>query len=429
MLITNVQNNHLGEALGLKPGDRLLRINGRKVIDELDYQFRITEENLSIEFEINGERQLFEFDKDLDEDLGVQFEEMKIRKCANDCVFCFVDQNPEGMRDGMYFRDGDYRLSFIYGHYITLTNIWQNELNRIVEQKMTPLYISVHTTDPELRKELLLYKKTDNFLDKIKFLIENGIELHCQVVLLPEQNDGSALKRTIKDLYQYYPKLKSLSIVPVGLTEHRKGLMELKSISPEYAKQFIPQFESLKNRFPGNDSSFFYLSDEWYILAGYDMPKSIEYGEFELIENGVGQVRQFLDHFENEKTEIIKILEQNKLNFTIGCGTLIYPIFQKYLIPFFNTYPNLNINIYPIINNFFGKTVTVSGLLSVKDIIQQLNGRELGNSVWFSNRILNDEQTLTVDDYTLEDLSKKVNCPIKITQDSLLNVFQEELKN
>ena len=429
MLIINVNNNHLGDTLGLKPGDRLLRINGKKVLDELDYQFRISDENLSVEFEIDGHRQIFEIDKDLDEDLGVQFEELKIRKCANDCVFCFVDQNPEGMREGMYFRDGDYRLSFLYGHYITLTNLGQNELNRIVEQRMTPLYISVHTTDPDLRKKLLLYKKHDNFLEKVQFLIENGIELHCQVVLIPGQNDGDYLLKTIKDLYQFFPKLKSLSIVPVGLTEHREGLMDISTISKEYAQSFIPKIQEYKSQFPGENSPFFFLSDEWYILAGISLPPSIEYGEFELIENGVGQVRSFLDIFESEKQEIINIVKNKNVEFTIGCGTLIYPIFQKYLTPFFDSVENIDIKIIPIVNNFFGETVTVTGLLSGQDIIKQLSGRSLGNSIWFSNRILNDEQTLTVDDFTLQDLSDKINCPVKVSEDSILNVIKEELKN
>lgn len=429
MLITNVYNNHLGQSLGLKPGDRLLRINGKKVIDELDYQFRITDESISVEIEIDGSRQIFEIEKDIDEDLGVDFEELKIRKCANDCVFCFVDQNPEGMRDGMYFRDGDYRLSFLYGHYITLTNLGQNELNRIVEQRMTPLYISVHATDPELRKKLLLYKKHDNFLEKVKFLIENGIELHCQVVLIPGQNDGNYLLQTIKDLYQYYPHLKSLSIVPVGLTEHREGLMELETVSPNYAKSFIPKIENYKSDFPGKDCSFFFLSDEWYISADLDLPSTEEYGEFELIENGVGQVRNFLDIFESEKDEINKLVLNSKVQFSIGCGTLIYPIFQKYLVPFFEQNENLEIKIIPIVNNFFGESVTVSGLISGKDIVNQLSGRELGNTVWFSNRILNDEQTLTVDDYTLEALSDQINCPIKVSEDSILNIINEEIKN
>ncbi len=429
MLIINVYNNHLGQSLGLKPGDRLLRINGKKVIDELDYQFRITDESISVEIEIDGSRQIFEIEKDIDEDLGVEFEELKIRKCANDCVFCFVDQNPEGMRDGMYFRDGDYRLSFLYGHYITLTNLGQNELNRIVEQRMTPLYISVHATDPELRKKLLLYKKHDNFLEKVKFLIENGIELHCQVVLIPGQNDGNYLLQTIKDLYQYYPHLKSLSIVPVGLTEHREGLMELETVSPDYAKSFIPKIENYKSNFPGKDCSFFFLSDEWYISADLDLPSKEEYGKFELIENGVGQVRNFLDIFESEKDEINKLVLNSKVQFSIGCGTLIYPIFQKYLVPFFEQNENLDIKIIPIVNNFFGESVTVSGLISGKDIINQLSGRELGNTVWFSNRILNDEQTLTVDDYTLDALSEQINCPIKVSDDSILNIINEEIKN
>lgn len=428
MLITNVNRNQLGYSLGLKSGDRLLRINGRKVMDELDYQFRIAEENLFLEFEISGKTVKFEVEKDFDEDLGVEFEELKIRKCANDCVFCFVDQNPKGLRDGIYFRDGDYRLSFLYGHYITLTNIGKNELNRIVEQRMSPLYISVHTTDPELRKKLLLYKKNDSFMDKIDFLVKNEIELHCQIVLIPMENDGKHLLRTIIDLYQYYPMIKSLSIVPVGLTEHREGLMELNTVDYQYAKNFIPKVKTYKKKFPGSNCSFFFLSDEWYILAKEAIPKSEEYGKFDLIENGVGQVRNFLNIFENEKKQISHIAKLHKLNFTIGCGILIYPIFLKYLSPFFNSEPNLNIRIIPIYNNFFGKTVTVSGLLSGKDIIQQLSGRDLGNTVWFSNRILNDDQTLTIDDFTLNDISNKINCNVKVSDDSILSIVREEIK-
>ncbi|MED5474412.1 MAG: DUF512 domain-containing protein [Candidatus Neomarinimicrobiota bacterium] len=428
MLITNVNRNQLGYSLGLKSGDRLLRINGRKVMDELDYQFRIAEENLFLEFEISGKTVKFEVEKDFDEDLGVEFEELKIRKCANDCVFCFVDQNPKGLRDGIYFRDGDYRLSFLYGHYITLTNIGKNELNRIVEQRMSPLYISVHTTDPELRKKLLLYKKNDSFMDKIDFLVKNEIELHCQIVLIPMENDGKHLLRTIMDLYQYYPMIKSLSIVPVGLTEHREGLMELNTVDYQYAKNFIPKVKTYKKKFPGSNCSFFFLSDEWYILAKEAIPKSEEYGKFDLIENGVGQVRNFLNIFENEKKQISHIAKLHKLNFTIGCGILIYPIFLKYLSPFFNSEPNLNIRIIPIYNNFFGKTVTVSGLLSGKDIIQQLSGRDLGNTVWFSNRILNDDQTLTIDDFTLNDISNKINCNVKVSDDSILSIVREEIK-
>ena len=222
--------------------------------------------------------------------------------------------------------------------------------------------------------------------------------------------------------------IKSLSIVPVGLTEHREGLMELNTVDYQYAKNFIPKVKTYKKKFPGSNCSFFFLSDEWYILAKEAIPKSEEYGKFDLIENGVGQVRNFLNIFENEKKQISHIAKLHKLNFTIGCGILIYPIFLKYLSPFFNSEPNLNIRIIPIHNNFFGKTVTVSGLLSGKDIIQQLSGRDLGNTVWFSNRILNDDQTLTIDDFTLNDISNKINCNVKVSDDSILSIVREEIK-
>jgi len=215
MKIINVRENTLGDMIGLKAGDRLLKINGKRVIDEIDYRFRITDESITLDLEIDGKMDKVVIDKDYDDDLGVEFEEFKIRKCGNDCVFCFVDQNPEGMRTGMYFRDGDYRLSYLHGHYITMTNMGQNELDRIVEQKMSPLYISVHTTDVELRQKLLLYGKEDFLMDKIDYLTQNGIELHTQVVLIPGLNDGKYLIKTLKDMYSYYPKVNSLSIVPV----------------------------------------------------------------------------------------------------------------------------------------------------------------------------------------------------------------------
>jgi len=185
MKIINVFPESLGEKIGIHPGDRLLKINGKRVQDEIDYKFRMTEEILTLDLEINGRLKQVEIEKEYDDDLGVEFEEMKIRSCANDCVFCFVDQNPPDMREGMYFRDGDYRMSYLYGHYITMTNMGQNELNRIVEQKLSPLYISVHVTEPELRKKLFLYKRDDRLLDKLQFLTENGIELHSQIVLMP----------------------------------------------------------------------------------------------------------------------------------------------------------------------------------------------------------------------------------------------------
>ena len=283
MKIINVRENTLGEMIGLKAGDRLLKINGKRVIDEIDYRFRITDESITLDLEIDGKMDKVVIDKDYDDDLGVDFEEFKIRKCGNDCVFCFVDQNPKGMRTGMYFRDGDYRLSYLHGHYITMTNMGQNELERIVQQKMSPLYISVHTTDLELRQKLLLYGKEDFLMDKIDYLTKNNIELHTQVVLIPGLNDGKYLIKTLKDMHSYYPNVKSVSIVPVGLTKHRLGLPELTTVTSEYANKFVDYTDSLKLQFSGtHDQPFIFLSDEWYIVGKKPFPPLIERGGLNL---------------------------------------------------------------------------------------------------------------------------------------------------
>ncbi|SVC20589.1 uncharacterized protein METZ01_LOCUS273443, partial [marine metagenome] len=201
MKIITVNTDSLGEKIGLHPGDRLLKINGKRVHDEIDYKFRITDELVTLDFEINGHIEQIEVEKNYDVDLGVEFEEMKIRSCANDCVFCFVDQNPPNMRKGMYFRDGDYRMSYLHGHYITMTNMGQNDLDRIIGQRLTPLYISVHVTEPKLRQELFLYKRDDGLLEKLKYLTSNAIELHTQIVLMPGINDGDCLVKTLEDLF------------------------------------------------------------------------------------------------------------------------------------------------------------------------------------------------------------------------------------
>ena len=427
MKIIHVKENTLGEMIGLKAGDRLLKINGKRVIDEIDYRFRITDESITLDLEIDGKMDKVSIDKDYDDDLGVEFEEFKIRKCGNDCVFCFVDQNPEGMRSGMYFRDGDYRLSYLHGHYITMTNMAQNELNRIVEQKMSPLYISVHTTDVELRQKLLLYGKEDFLMDKIDFLTENGIQLHTQVVLIPGLNDGKYLIKTMKDMYSYYPKVNSISIVPVGLTKHRVGLPELSTVTPEYAEKLVDYAESLKAQFPGSeDQPFIFLSDEWYIVAKKPFRPIVEMGGLNLIENGVGQVQSFLEDFEAE-SESFPTSFSEPTSFTIATGHLAYGIFEKNVIPVLNNIENLHVNLVEIKNNFYGDMVTVAGLLSGQDIVKQLKGQEIGDAVWCSHRILNDEGTVTLDDMTLADLSSQLGVPVNVSHDSILEIFNRKI--
>ena len=422
MKIIKVFPDSLAEKIGLRSGDNLLKINGKRVMDEIDYKFRITEENLVLEMEINGHLESVEIDKDYDDDLGVEFEEMKIRSCANDCVFCFVDQNPPDMRDGLYFRDGDYRMSYLYGHYITMTNMGQNELNRIVEQRMSPLYISVHVTNPQLRQKLFLYKKDDRILDKLRFLTENGIELHTQIVLMPTSNDKEYLLETLQDIYQFYPILKTCTIVPVGLTKHRLGLMDIPLVDEAYAIHMLDLLPDIRKKFPGNKSHFVLCSDEWYILAHVPFPKIHDYGDADLVENGVGQVQHFLSRFESETDRFPRCIYK-PIHIILATGTLIDTIFNQDVVPVLSRIENLTVSVRPIQNHFFGGSVTVSGLLTGYDIIENLKNQEGGDEVWLSHRILNDDGICTLDDMTLDDISTALNCPVKVGQDSFLELL------
>ena len=422
MKIVKVKPDSLAETIGIQSGDRLLKINGKRVIDEIDYKFRMTEESLLLELEINGQVECVEVDKEYDDHLGVEFEEMKIRGCANDCVFCFVDQNPPNMRDSMYFRDGDYRMSYLYGHYITMTNIGQNELKRIVEQRLSPLYISIHVTDIQLRKKLFLYKRDDNLLEKLKFLTENSIELHTQIVLMPNINDKKYLLSTLRDIYPFYPILNTCTIVPVGLTKYRKGLMDIPAVSKKYADDMLKQLSDLRKDFPGDKAPFILCSDEWYILADAPFPDLDEYGDTDLLENGVGQVSCFLSRFRSEIRHFPKQLEK-PFQISLVTGTLISDIFTSEIIPVLNKIQNLHVTVIPIKNEFFGKSVTVSGLLTGRDIINQLKEKGMGDEIWISHRLLNDEGLCTLDDMTLLEISTELNRPVKVGKDTFLQLL------
>ena len=422
MKIIKVKPDSLAETIGIQLGDRLLKINGKRVIDELDYKFRMTEKNLVLDLEIDGQLDQIEVEKEYDDDLGVEFEEMKIRSCANDCVFCFVDQNPPNMRNGMYFRDGDYRMSYLYGHFITLTNMGQNELIRIVEQRLSPLYISVHVTDSKLRQKLFLYKKDDSLLEKLKFLTENGIELHTQIVLMPNINDEKYLLGTLRDIYPFYPMLRTCTIVPVGLTKHRKGLMKIPVVGKKYSQYMLEQLPELKKEFSGNQSPFVLCSDEWYILADVPFPDVDEYGDADLLENGVGQVPHFLSRFRSEVLHFPKHIK-NPFQVSLVTGTLIADIFTSEIIPVLNKIQNLHVTIIPIKNKFYGESVTVSGLLTGRDIIKQLKEKGMGDEIWVSHRFLNDEGMCTLDDMTMKEISIELQHPVKVGKDSFMQLL------
>jgi putative radical SAM enzyme (TIGR03279 family) len=422
--IKSVEQDGLGSHLGLKPGDRLLKINGRKVQDLLDYQYRITDASPELELEIGGQREVVAVEKDEDSDLGVEFEDFTIRSCANDCVFCFVDQNPAGLRKGLYFRDGDYRLSFLYGHYITMTNMGTRDLERIVEQRLSPLYISVHATEPELRRKLFLYGKDDHLLAKLHYLVDHGIELHAQVVLCPTLNDGQHLRRTLDDLSPLSPGLRSVSIVPVGLTEHRESLPEIPRVTQAYAEAFMVEYELLDRAYRHADGGRFVIpSDEWYILTGGEVPPASFYEGMAIEENGVGQVRAFLDRFEKEQRKLPRSLNI-PTRFTIATGVLAGSIFHDHIISSLNSIENLTVTLEVIHNTLFGTSVTVAGLLPGRAFVEQLSGKELGSAVWTTHRILNDSGEFTLDDMTPAQISERLGVPFYIAEDSILDLVQ-----
>ncbi|MCH7529055.1 MAG: DUF512 domain-containing protein [Candidatus Marinimicrobia bacterium] len=421
--IKSVVPDGLGAHLGLKPGDRLLKIDGSRVLDHLDYQFRIGLADLVLELEIDGRRESVELDKEPEEDLGVEFEDFTVRSCANDCVFCFVDQNPRGLRSTLYFRDGDYRLSFLYGHYITMTNMNDGDLRRIVEQRLSPLNISIHATGPELRRRLLLYGKDDRLLDKMRYLLDNGILLHGQVVLCPGLNDGSHLRRTLDDLAPLSPGLLSVSIVPVGLTGHREGLTAIAPVTAEYALGWLDEYAGLDGLYRHPDGSrMVFLSDEWYILAGREVPDAAYYGDLGMEENGVGQVRAILDQFAAEQDSLPTRLDR-PTRFTIATGVLAAGLFSEHIIPRLNRIGNLDVNLEVVPNLLLGESVTVAGLLSGRDLLGHLKGKELGEAVWTTDRILNAEEGITLDDMTPGDIGRQLGVPLKTAGDSLLELF------
>jgi len=413
MKIKAFENNSLAAEVGFQIADDIVKINGHLIRDLIDFQFYVSDEHPVIEVIRNGENYIFDIEKDYDDSLGINFEDTKYRCCGNKCIFCFIDQNPEGLRKSLYFKDEDYRLSFMYGNYVTFTNVSQPDLQRIVEQRLYPLYVSVHSTDLEIRKLMLGVKKDDRLLEKIRFLTENNIELQAQIVLCPSINDGKSLFKTIDDLAQFYPKLKSIAIVPVGLTKHRQNLYPLKPVIPGYAKALIGQIEKTAQMFKQKWGDYFvYLADEFYLLAEMSLPFAERYDEFPQIENGVGMVRDFIDQFEEQSLEFPHRIK-NKSLITLVTGVLASPIINKWVIPRLNNIENLNVTLQTVENNFYGNRVTVTGLLTGQDIFNQLLNQPSADLIILPANCLNLDG-LFLDDWTLADLQTKLQCHIEV---------------
>ncbi len=412
----------IAEEAGIEAGDAILSINGEKVGDIFDYRFLITDENLVLEIlKPDGDIWEIEIEKEEYEDLGIEFESLMIdeaKSCRNKCVFCFIDQLPPGMRHTLYFKDDDSRLSFFMGNYVTLTNMSFEDIDRIIKYRMSPINISVHTTNPHLRVFMLKNKNAQDIMEKIKKLIEGGIEVNCQIVLCLGINDGEELDRSISDLGALYPGVNSVSVVPVGITKYREGLSYLEPYGIDSSVRVIKQVEKWQNTFLDKyGSRITYIADEFYIMAGKQIPEYEAYEDFPQIENGVGLIAQLKREF-SECLQHLDYEPPEPRFVSIATGVSSYIYIREMAEILQDKYKNININIYKIENRFFGKNVTVTGLLTGKDICEQLKDSELGSELLISRSMLRSGEQVLLDDYTVSDLEESLKARISIVDNS-----------
>ncbi len=430
MKVKSVENKSVAQRYPILPGDEILEINGNPVRDLIDFKFYSSEEKLNLKIrDKSGRIKKIRINKRPDQDLGIAFEEKRYRGCGNKCIFCFVDQLPRGLRKPLYFKDEDYRLSFLHGNFITLTNLSKKDFRRIITQRLSPLYISVHTTDEPLRKKMLGNRKIPEIMPLIRKFAENRIELHTQIVLCPGVNDGAYLGKSVKELSSFYPWVKSLAIVPVGLTKFRKGLPNLKPVDKVYSKNLIKQVEKWQGGFRKKFSSnFVYAADEFYLLAELDIPPTKYYDEFCQIENGVGLVRKFLDDFKRKEKLLPKSLE-HEFSLTLVTGELAYKFMSGHILKRLKKIKNLKVDLIPVKNNFLGESVSVSGLLSGGDILGTLKAKGIKELSLLPPNCLNADGFF-LDDFKPKDIERKSG--VRIIQgsydlvDSLLNILSKE---
>ncbi len=417
LLITDVEDQSIAEELGVKPGDRLLSINEQPVRDILDYRFLCAAEELLVKVTTQaGEVWELEIEKEYEEDLGLDFGEHSFgatRRCHNRCLFCFVDQMAPKMRETLYIKDDDYRLSFWQGNFVTLTNVKEAELQRIIDQRMGPLFISVHTTNPELRARMLNNRFAGNIMDQLSKLAKAGIEMHTQVVLCPDINDGAELKRTIEDLAGLWPEVQSMAVVPVGVTKYRQGLYNLRTFTQSEASQVIDLVEGYQQEFLEQwGDSFVYASDEFYVMAGKPIPPTENYGNFPQTENGVGLARLFLDEWDSIKDDLPQRISSNH-RVTLVTGTSGAAILQQ-VVDGLNQIKDLQVDLEVVKNQFFGESVTVTGLLTGGDIIKALKNKNLGDAVILPSVMLRDGEEVFLDDVTVSDVADKIQTPVEV---------------
>ncbi len=421
--IGRVLSGSIAQEMDIEAGDILLAINGQGIEDIFDYQYLIQDEYIeALVRKPSGEEWLLEIDKEYDEDLGVEFENGLMddyRSCQNRCIFCFIDQMPKGMRESLYFKDDDSRLSFLQGNYVTLTNLSDYDMERIIRYRLSPINISFQTTDPALRCMMLHNRFAGEALKKADRLYENGIEMNGQIVLCRGVNDGEALERSIKDLTAYIPVLKSVSVVPVGLSRYREGLYPLEPFDREDAKAVLHRIHGWQERlYAAYGFHFVHASDEWYLLAQEELPEASRYDGYLQLENGVGMLRLLEEEFE-EAFEALKGKGiRRERTISAATGLLAYPYIREMAERLMGEVSGLRILVYPVRNDFFGERITVSGLLTGGDIRSQLMGRELGEELLLPQNVLRSGEDVFLDDMKLGGLSQALQVPINIVKSS-----------
>lgn len=421
-LVEKVLPGSIAEEMEIEAGDALIEINGNKIEDIFDYQYYTQDEYIELLIrKRSGEEWLLEIDKDYDEDLGVVFENGlmdEYRSCHNKCIFCFIDQMPEGMRDTLYFKDDDSRLSFLQGNYVTLTNMTDADIDRIIKYRLSPINVSFQTTNPALRCKMLNNRFAGEALEKARRLAEAGITMNGQIVLCKGVNDGDELERSICDLSAWLPTLESVSVVPVGLSKYREGLYPLEPFTREDAKAVLALIHKWQDRlYPEYGLHFVHASDEWYILAGEELPQEDRYDGYLQLENGVGMLRLLLNEFQEAMDRLAApVVEAQTLS--IATGELAFPYIKDMARQITERFPQLQLHVYAIRNDFFGERITVSGLLTGQDILRQLTGRELGERLLLPQNVLKSGEAVFLDDMTLSEMEKALQVPIDIVKSS-----------
>lgn len=402
---------------GVKAGETLTHINGKPIVDVLDYKFYSYDTKLELTLRRpDGSEHTVRLRKREGEDLGLEFPTYlmdRARSCANRCIFCFVDQMPPGMRKSLYFKDDDARLSFLLGNYLTLTNLSPREIQRIIDLRISPINVSVHTTDPDLRERMLKNPRAGESVAVMRRFAEHGITMNCQIVSCPGLNDGPALDRTLDDLAGMFPAVNSVSVVPVGVTKYREGLYPLETYTKETAAALVDQVEQFAARhLEKNGTRLVWCSDELYLLAGRELPPEDYFEEFTQLDNGVGMLRLLTEEFRRA----LNLMEPEELAevrpFAIATGVSAAPFLEKLVELAGEKCPAVRGKVYPIVNRFFGETITVAGLVTGGDLIEQLRGKDLGERLLIPASMLRAGERVFLDDVTLDDAERELGVPV-----------------